>query len=166
MRRPLVAVLFALGVVLLGSPAFAQTPDSFTPAVEEACTKYEGEGARHGLCIAYCEAQDCNNTKDVNPSCGTIEERFVAYSKRQGYALLPPKGGKAAIDCKVTACNAEDAKYCFGKELDCANNGTCESICTSTFQGFGAGGLALCSPIQKCQKCAAEPAPAPAPPKP
>jgi hypothetical protein len=133
MCRPFVVVLFGIGVLLLGSPASAQTPDSFTPAVEEACTKYEGEGARHGLCIAYCEAQDCDNTKGSNPSCGTIEERFISYSVRQGYVKGPKE--KPVIACKVTACSAEDAK-CGGKEADCDLNGDrkCEQICTVTSQ--------------------------------
>jgi len=157
MRRLLVVVLFGIGVLLLGSPASAQTPDSFTPAVEEACTKYEGEGARHGLCIAYCEAQDCDNTKGSNPSCGTIEERFIAYSKRQGYSVLPPKGEKAGIACKVTACSAEDRKYCGGAEQDCnMGDGLCAPICTAIFQGLTSDGNAVCSRAKPCTACVAK----------
>jgi len=158
MCRPFAVVLFGIGVLIVGTPAFAQTPDSFTPAVEEACTKYEGEGARHGLCIAYCEAQDCDNTKDSNPSCSAIEERFVAYSVKQGYVKLPKE--KGAINCRVTACSKDDVAFCGGLERDCAIDGVCQSICTATFQGFK-DNVALCSPGPKCAKCAAE-----VPPKP
>ena len=156
MRRPLVAVLFGIGVLLLGSPASAQTPDSFTPAVEEACTKYEGEGARHGLCIAYCEAQDCDNTKAANPSCATIAERFISYSVKQGYVRGPKE--KPAIACKVTACTPEDAKYCGGREADCDITGdkVCEQICTATFQGLSSKNEPLCSVAPPCKKCVAE----------
>jgi len=154
MRRPLVAMLFGIGILLAATPAFAQTPDSFTPAVEEACTKYEGEGARHGLCIAYCEAQDCENTKDSNPSCSTIAERFISYSVRQGYVKGPKE--KPAIACKVTSCTPEDAKYCGGKEFDCSIDGTCQQVCTSTFQGFGPKDEPLCSVAPLCKKCVAE----------
>jgi hypothetical protein len=159
MCRPLVAVFFGLGVLLLGSPAFAQTPDSFTPAVEEACTKYEGEGARQGLCIAYCEAQDCDNTKDSNPSCGTIEERFIAYSVRQGYVKGPKD--KPVISCKVTACSKDDIGFCGGREQDCSVGGMCTQICTATFEGFNSDNKPLCSVAPPCKKCTAE-----IPPKP
>ena len=152
MRRPLVVVLFGLGVFLLGSPASAQTPDSFTPAVEEACTKYEGEGARHGLCIAYCEAQDCDNTKGSNPSCATIAERFIAYSVRQGYVKGPKE--MPTIACKVTACSFEDAKFCGGKERDCsAGDGMCTQSCSAGFQGFNEKGDPLCSVAPACKEC-------------
>ena len=154
MRRPLVAMLFGIGILLAAPPAFAQTPDSFTPAVEEACTKYEGEGARHGLCIAYCEAQDCDNTKDSNPSCSTIAERFISYSVRQGYVKGPKE--KPVIACKVTSCTAEDAKYCGGKEMDCSIDGTCQQICTATFQGTGPKGEQLCSVAPACKGCVGE----------
>lgn len=159
MRRPLVAMLFGIGILLAAAPAFAQTPDSFTPAVEEACTKYEGEGARHGLCIAYCEAQDCENTKDSNPSCSSIEERFVSYSVRQGYVKAPKKG--PAIDCKATACTSDDAQFCGGKERDCmAKDGMCQSSCSATFLGL-VDKQPVCLVAPACQNCAAE-----IPPKP
>jgi|SRR5687767_6165153 len=153
MRRPLVVVLFGIGILLLGSPASAQTPDSFTPAVEEACTKYEGEGARHGLCIAYCEAQDCEATKFSNPSCATIEERFIAYSVKQGFVGLPKKGELPAIDCKVVVCSKDDVAFCGGKEIDCSIDGVCSPICTATFEGFSSKGDPLCSLAPLCKQC-------------
>jgi len=156
MRRMLTVVVFGLGACLLGSPASAQTPDSFTPAVEESCTKYEGEGARHGLCVAYCEAQDCDNTKGSNPSCSTIAERFIAYSVRQGYSKGPKD--KPAISCKVTACTADDAKFCGGRELDCDVTGDkiCEHVCSATFEGVNSKGDPLCSVTPPCKKCVGE----------
>lgn len=156
MRRWFVAMVVGLGVFLLGVTASAQTPDSFTPAVEESCTKYEGEGARHGLCVAYCEAQDCDNTKGFNPACPTIAERFIAYSVKQGYVKAPKE--QPAISCKVTACSADDAKFCGGKEVDCLNeaSGLCEQICTATYEGVNREGAPLCSfPEEKCRRCAA-----------
>lgn len=154
MRRLPVVVLFGIGVLFVGTPASAQTPDSFTPAVEEACTKYEGEGARHGLCIAYCEAQDCNNTKDSNPSCATIAERFISYSVRQGYVSGPKE--LPVISCSVTACSKDDFAFCGGKEIDCAIDGTCQQICTASFQGFTSDGKPLCSVAPLCKKCVGE----------
>jgi hypothetical protein len=153
MRRLLFGVLLLACTFLVPTPASAQTPDASTPAQEEACTKYEGEGARQGLCIAYCEAQDCDNTKDSNPSCGTIAERFIAYSVKQGYA----KGvkDKPVISCQVTACTDNDALYCGGREQDCDLNGdgVCEQICTAKFEGFIAENKPLCSVAMECKKC-------------
>lgn len=156
MHRLFVGLVLAIGVFFVPSSATAQTQDGFTPAEEEACTKYEGEGARHGLCIAYCEAQDCDITKGSNPSCSTIAERFITYSVKQGYA----KGSKdkPVISCKVTACSGEDVQYCGGREQDCDVNGdrVCEQICTATFEGFNAKAEPLCGVAPKCEKCVGE----------
>jgi len=54
-----------LALCLVGI-AGAQTPDAQTPAEEEACDKYKDEGARYGLCVAYCEAQDCESRQARN----------------------------------------------------------------------------------------------------
>ena len=155
MCRPFVVVLFGIGILLLGTPVSAQTPDSFTPAVEEACTKYEGEGARHGLCIAYCEAQDCEATKDSNPSCSSIVESFISYSVKKGYVKGPKD--KPTISCKVTACSKDDVAFCGGRERDCAAaGGVCEQICTSTFEGFNSDNKPLCSVAPPCKLCVGE----------
>jgi len=156
MCRPFVVVLFGIGILALGTPASAQTPDSFTPAVEEACTKYEGEGARHGLCIAYCEAQDCEATKDSNPSCSSIVESFISYSVKKGYVKGPKE--KPTISCKVTACTPEDAQLCGGRERDCdiTGDGVCEQICSATFEGFSQKNEPLCSVAPACKKCVGE----------
>ncbi len=60
MKRIMTTFLFAAGLVLaVPLVASAQTPDGQTPAVETVC---DGEsGAAFGLCIAYCEAMDCDN---------------------------------------------------------------------------------------------------------
>ena len=53
-HRHLGLLMMALGVLLATVPVAAQTPDGETPAEEQACDKYQGEGARYGLCVAYC----------------------------------------------------------------------------------------------------------------
>ena len=153
MRRSLLGVLLWACVFLVQTPAAAQTPDASTPAQEEACIKYEGEGARQGLCIAYCEAQDCDTTKDSNAACATIAERFVAYSVKKGYAKGPKD--KPTISCKVTACSADDTLYCGGKEQDCdvTGDGVCEQICTAKFEGVTPKNEPLCSVAVFCKKC-------------
>jgi hypothetical protein len=147
--------LVALGVVVSSpGPAGAQTPDGQTPAEEEACTKYEGEGARHGLCIAYCEAQDCEKVGG-DQSCMSIQERFIEYSVKKGYAKGPKD--KPAISCSVTACTADDASFCGGQERDCQVDGACVEVCTATFAGLDSTGQPLCRKVA-CAKCvAAEP---------
>ena len=153
MRRVVVILTLAIGILVVVSPAVAQTPDGNTPATEEACTKYEGEGARQGLCIAYCEAQDCENTKLSNPSCDAIAEQFIAWSVKKGYVKGPKEKG-STIACTVTACTPEDIKYCDGQERECvSSDGGCESTCSSTFEGFYPGGIALCSKPRACKKC-------------
>ncbi len=53
----LVVLLFVLG--LLTTPSLAQTADGMTPAEETVC---DGQsGALWGLCVAYCEAMDCDS---------------------------------------------------------------------------------------------------------
>ena len=45
-------------IVLLAPTSFAQTADGQTPAEEHIC---DGKtGAVWGLCVAYCEAMDCD----------------------------------------------------------------------------------------------------------
>ena len=60
MKRIMTTFLFAAGLVLaVPLVASAQTPDGETPAVETVCDG--ASGAAFGLCIAYCEAMDCDD---------------------------------------------------------------------------------------------------------
>lgn len=52
--------LIVLSFILFYSPAFAQTPDGETPANEGVCDELIGlTPGLYGLCVAFCEAQDC-----------------------------------------------------------------------------------------------------------
>lgn len=76
-------VLIAL-VALAGPAAFAQTSDGSPPSIETVCDPLQirngGTPGLYGLCVAYCEAQDCGTSlecKEENPgdawgahSCG------------------------------------------------------------------------------------------------
>lgn len=129
--RSMALFLFIL-VVAVTSSAVAQTPDGQTPADEQACAKYEDQGARYGLCIAYCEAQDCDNQKLPSRSCQVIAQRFIEYSVKQGYVTLPING--PAISCRVNGCTDADVTYCSGREIDCDTGtpGVCVSACSQT----------------------------------
>lgn len=75
---PLLSALLPLAVALAlalggGLHAAAQgTPDEETPAQETVC---DGEqGAAYGLCVAYCEAMDCDsaNPRASNRACDRV----------------------------------------------------------------------------------------------
>jgi hypothetical protein len=151
MGSVLAAVLLTLVTVGLGR---TQTPDESTPAAEEVCEKYKGEGARHGLCIAYCEAQDCDGAFRGDASCESLAQNFIDWSVKKGYAKGPSP--RHTISCRPTACTPEDALYCRGEERDCTLDGECTAVCTSTFEGLNPDGKPLCSTIVKCGRCVSE----------
>lgn len=60
-------VFTAVLVVAITGPAAAQTPDGETPANEGVCDElmYGATKGLYGLCVAFCEAQDCEfNVED------------------------------------------------------------------------------------------------------
>jgi hypothetical protein len=59
------------------------TPDGVTPAVEDVCTGLLG--AAYGLCVAYCEANDCDLYPDSH-SCDVLRGN---YAKVTGEMLFP-----------------------------------------------------------------------------
>ena len=64
------------------------TPDRVTPAVEAMCSKVRGGAAGYGLCVAYCEANDC----DLEPGtqeCAKLRERYTAIT---GSSTFPCDG--------------------------------------------------------------------------
>lgn len=64
--------------------ALAQgTPDDVTPAVEDACTGMVG--AAFGLCVAFCEANDC----DVYPDSQACDTLRANYTKITGELAFP-----------------------------------------------------------------------------
>lgn len=155
MSRRTWAVLCAFVLVSSVGAALAQTGDGETPAEEQACDKYQGEGARYGLCVAYCEAQDCDDLKKGDVSCLNIAENFVEWSVKKGY-VRGPKG--VTIDCYVTACTKEDIKYCGGKEQDCNTDDDkeCERVCTAKYLGTDEKGNPICVKPPCIKKCVSE----------
>jgi hypothetical protein len=74
----------ALGSV---GAAFAQgTPDGVTPAVERICS--DQRGASYGLCVAYCEAHDC----DLEPGSTECATLRANYAKITGTSTFPCDG--------------------------------------------------------------------------
>lgn len=87
----------ALGAVMGASVAapraFAYgdgTPDTDPPAEEEVC---DGFGGRMwGLCVAYCEAQDCPASE--HPSCDVLRDKLYDLT---GGMMFPCDGGGPGI---------------------------------------------------------------------
>ena len=82
---------FTIGLLVLAlSPraiaAGHGTRDGVTPAVEEECTGLKG--AAFGLCVAFCEANDCDQYPDSH-ACDVLREN---YSEITGEFTFPCEG--------------------------------------------------------------------------
>ncbi len=85
------AVLAAAGLVFAPGAAFAighGTPDESPPAAEPVCDDAGLIGAAFGLCIAFCEANDCDD----------FPNRQACEVLRANYAQIT---GELAFPCEV-----------------------------------------------------------------
>ncbi len=86
-----VPLLVTLGLtVFLGAPgaslAFGDgTPDESPPAEETVCEDAGLRGAAYGLCVAYCEANDC----DTFPNSQACDVLWTNYTKITGEQFFP-----------------------------------------------------------------------------
>ncbi|ETW95221.1 MAG: hypothetical protein ETSY1_31500 [Candidatus Entotheonella factor] len=74
-------VLSAMMAVLICAPmSQAKTPDGRTPAEETVCD--ELEGALYGLCVAFCEAMDCDYSDHMasDRACERVLTNFMKHS--------------------------------------------------------------------------------------
>jgi len=115
MFRTLSAVTFAaLLLTLAPIHASAQTPDGETPANEGVCDGLRADGTTkglYGLCVAYCEAQDCVPNLDgtLPTSCEASQHRILDnYNKKK-------QPGDPDMPCVKQACPCWDQA-----ELDAA----------------------------------------------
>ena len=85
--------LLCVSSAMFALPAAAQTPDGITPAKEEVCNVLTGATpGLYGLCVAFCEAQDCEATLDpatgivtLDPSCSPSSASLLEnYYKKAG----------------------------------------------------------------------------------
>ena len=141
--------LFFCGAVL------AQTFDGRTPAEEEDCDSLTG--AAYGLCVAFCEAQDC----DVNvgqPSCDSLRKNFQKKTgstifpceARCGDGVVSPGSGEACDDGNAVECDGCSSECeiqnqgdpgCESPDPECSGQ-TCE-----TFTTCNAGGSCFTSGV-------------------
>ena len=69
---PLSTALFTVLMAFVApfQVALATTPDGITPAVEDVCDGLiGGTPGLYGLCVAYCEAQDCDSEAAHSGQC-------------------------------------------------------------------------------------------------
>ena len=78
----LAAIAFAPGAAIAAGHG---TPDQTPPADEDVCAEAGLRGAAYGLCVAYCEANDC----DEFPDSKACEQLFENYSKITGEDSFP-----------------------------------------------------------------------------
>ena len=116
--------LFLLSVTLSGV-AYAQTFDGTTPAEEVDCDQYSG--ASYGLCVAYCEAQDCD-VNTTQPSCDSLRKNF---QKKTGSSTFPcdPRCGDGAVNQGFEECDDGNAIDCDGCSTACLNQPSTDPAC-------------------------------------
>jgi hypothetical protein len=78
----LICLLMLPVLLVLSQAASARTPDQMTPAEESVC---DGQrSALKGLCIAYCEAMDCDSPAPhaSETACRKVLENYMSWKKR------------------------------------------------------------------------------------
>jgi hypothetical protein len=85
-RTCLVIGLLALPLGLARVAVAQGTPDGVTPAVEAMCSGLRGNS--FGLCVAYCEAHDC----DLDPGSTECAALRANYAKITGTSTFPCDG--------------------------------------------------------------------------
>jgi hypothetical protein len=84
MKRISLVVLCLLSLVFLSIPVHAQTPDGETPANEGVCDKLMGATpGLYGLCVAFCEAQDCPDPDSVSAQCEPSKQKLLEIYNRK-----------------------------------------------------------------------------------
>ena len=86
-----VSILLAGAVMLTSTTANAQghgTPDAQPPAEEQVCDDAGLFGAAFGLCVAFCEANDCDAQLDQpdDRACSMLREK---YARATGEIFFP-----------------------------------------------------------------------------
>ena len=89
--------------------AIAQTPDGVPPSRETACRDADLSGALYGLCVAYGEANDCDevSSSENRTNCERLAENFSRRSDGQNIqnifqfassATIPVDGGSIILN--------------------------------------------------------------------
>jgi hypothetical protein len=73
-------VAAALSIASNAANAYGDgTPDAQPPAEEQVCEDAGLFGAAYGLCVAFCEANDCDAQvgQGDDAACSTLRSRYV-----------------------------------------------------------------------------------------
>jgi hypothetical protein len=94
------ALTLAVALVFLGGTAHAQdTPDGTIPANKGVCDELIGftQGFLYGLCVEFCEAQDCEaafdplkNELTFGPGCSPSDPNVLENYNRRRNSGAPP----------------------------------------------------------------------------
>jgi hypothetical protein len=94
LRQTLALLAFA-GLVSGPATAFAighGTPDESPPAEEAVCDESGLMGAAFGLCIAFCEANDCDEFPNKK-ACGVLRANYARITGELAFPCeVPPPG--------------------------------------------------------------------------
>lgn len=149
-RRLLIQIgVVGCSVIFAGS-AFSQTFDGVTPAQEGVCGGLSG--AAKGICVAYCEAIDCDVNVD-HPSCESLRGN---YEKKTGSRVFPcdPRCGDSRVNQGSEQCDDGNAIACDGCSAECVvqNPGDpgCEQNPDPECAGQGCGFFTNCNGGGSC----------------
>jgi hypothetical protein len=116
------------GVLMVASAGMATaqfgTPDGIPPALEEVCDMTTGKA--NGLCVAYCEAMDCDSASP-NANAHACENVAANYTRVTGQTL----------PCIRTCPCWEEAEL---QSVTAVNQGTGSSCVAG---GFGPGSVVI-----------------------
>lgn len=89
------------------APALGSTPDQMTPAEETVCDGlHEFTPGLYGLCVAYCEAQDCDFESAISGQCSAPNPRLLDIYEKKRRPEDPPMPcliSEAANECPCFA---------------------------------------------------------------
>ena len=75
--KQIITAICGMGLMVCAGAVFANTPDGSTPSEESECDGIEGKAK--GLCIAYCEAMDCDaDPNATQKACDTLGAKLTA----------------------------------------------------------------------------------------
>jgi hypothetical protein len=83
--RTIVSVMIASTVMIVATTAHASgdgTPDGQPPAEEQVCESAGLFGSAFGLCVAFCEANDCDAQlgEPDDRACSMLRAKYVRAS--------------------------------------------------------------------------------------
>lgn len=124
--------LLVVALTLVGVPAFAQTPDGETPANEGVCDDlmFGSTPGLYGLCVGFCEAQDCEATVDPTTGEVTFDESCRPSSPK---LLANYNRRKQAVDPAMPCVNIDAAECPCWTAQELANVGDGQTeVCDPT----------------------------------